>query len=84
MGNVNLNFIQNLHLQQKKGWIKNYSTFKSVDWLNGLINILFPEDVTEIEEIVKSFELSKAQFYTLLKDTNLSEIRDAEITAQNF
>ncbi len=84
MGNVNLNFIQNLHLQQKKGWIKNYSTFKSVDWLNGLINILFPEEVTEIEEIAKSLELSKAQFYTLLKDINLSEIRDAEITAQNF
>ena len=80
MSSDNLKFLQKLQFEQQSGWTKNYSTSKSIDWLIGLINIFFPEEVADMDVTSKSWQSSQEQFCNLIKNNYQSETADADYT----
>lgn len=62
------NFFNTLHENQNNGWNNEVDTTKIIDWLNDLLEILFPKRKLNIDEIRLLWEMNKYNFIKIVSN----------------
>ena len=76
MKTASSHFSKTLHENQNKSWVRAIDSSKIINWIDDLLQILFPEKTLETNQIELLLDQNKINFIAILKEINKQKPED--------
>jgi len=76
MKTASSHFSKTLHENQNKNWVRAIDSSKIINWIDDLLQILFPEKTLERNQIELLLDQNKINFIAILKEINKQKPED--------
>ena len=76
MKTASSHFSKTLHENQNKNWVRAIDSSKIINWIDDLLQILFPEKTLETNQIELLLDQNKINFIAILKEINKQKPED--------